>query len=141
MWAVTRDSDGVVVALRESEDVTADAPVSVPYDDDEDNPMPLPGYEVVNVGLPTLTVIEALYRGLTATVRTAALSCTGDYVTGRGWLSTFSGLPNLATISARYEPSGRQWAMRCAAQASDEAVTTFYLGALVVDAGVWAVAP
>ena len=141
VWAVTRDADGVVVALRESEDTTTDAPVSVPYDDDEDNPMPLPGYTVVNVGLPSLTVIEALYATLTATVRTAALSCTGDYVTGRGWLDAFTGLSDLSSIEARYEPSGRQWAMRCAAQAADEGVTTFYLGALVVDAGVWAVAP
>ena len=125
VWAVIRDADGVIVALRESEDTTTDPPVSVPYDDNDN---PLTGYTVINVGLPTLTVIESLYGGLTATVRTAALSCTGDYVTGRGWLSSFTSLPDLSNISARYEPSGRQWAMRCAAQASDEAVTAFYLG-------------
>ena len=137
VWAVTRDSDGVVVALRESEDEPSDTPVSVPYDDDGNE---LPGYTVVNVGLPTLTVIESLYRGLTATQRTAALSCTGDYVTGRGWLDAFSTLSDLSGIESRYEPSGRQWAMRCGAQASDEAVTAFYLDSLVVDSGVWALA-
>ena len=142
VWAVTQDSDGTVVSLWESEDPASIgdtvAPLSVPLDENND---PLPGYTVVNVGLPALTVIEALYATLTATERTAALTCTGDYVMRRGWLSAFTGLSDLSTIEARFEPSGRQWAMRCAAQASDEAVTAFYLDNLVVDAGVWAVAP
>ena len=139
IWAITQDVNGGIVALFEAEDPAGTGPpISVPQDDDGND---LPGYTAVNVGLPSLAVIEALYGGLTATVRAAALSCTGDYVTGRGWLQAFTGLPALSTIEARYEPSGRQWAMRCGAQASDEAVTTFYLDSLVVDAGVWAVAP
>ena len=142
VWVLLRDSDGTVTAMWEAEDPASIgdtvAPLSSPLDADDN---PLPGYTVVNVGLPSLTVIEALYATLTVDQRTPALSCTGDYVMGRGWLSTFSGLPNLSTISSRYEPSGRQWAMRCAAQASDEAVTGFYLDNLVVSSGVWAVAP
>ena len=145
VWAVTRDTDGAVVALRESEDVTADQPVSVPYDDNDN---PLPGYTVIDVGLPSLAVIELVYATLTATERTVALRSTGDYVTGRGWLESFATLADLSSIETRYEPSGRQWAMRCAANAAvgvsgchDAPVTTFYLGALVVSSGVWAVAP
>ena len=91
------------------------------------------------MGLPSLTVIQRIYSSFPRPWQTAALSCTGDYVTGRGWLDAFSTLADLSGIETRYEPSGRQWAMRCGAQASDEAVTGFYLGALVVDAGAWAV--
>ena len=42
------------------------ARVSVPSDDDGN---PLTGYTVVNVGLPTLTVIEGAYGGLTSAQR------------------------------------------------------------------------
>ena len=97
----------------------------------------------VNVGLPSPSrSSRRLYCvGSRATsAQTAALSCTGDYVTGRGWLDAFSTLSDLSGIETRYEPSGRQWAMRCGAQASDEAVTGFYLGALVISSGAWAVA-
>ena len=140
VWALVQDSDGMVVGLFEAEDPAGvGAPFSSPLDDDGN---PLPGYTAVDVGIPSLATIQAVYTSdLTADQRTAALSCTGDYVMGRGWLSSFSGLPNLSNIPARYEPSGRQWAMRCAAQSSDEAVTAFYLDNMVVDAGVWVVAP
>ena len=149
VWVVVSDTDGSIVSMWEGEDPISVgdtvAPIGIPTIDDDDNPdtpdTTATGLSVVNVGLPSLSVIEAVYATLTATERADALSCTGDYVTGRGWLSAFTQLSDLATIEPRYEPSGRQWAMRCAAQAADEAVTTFYLGNLVVDAGVWAVAP
>ena len=149
VWALVQDSDGVVVGLFEAEDPVSIgdtvAPMSSPLDANDN---PLPGYTAVNVGLPALSVIEALYATLTADQRTAALSSTADYVMGRGWFYNLTSLSQLASIPARYEPSGRQWAMRCAANAAvgvsgchDAPVTGFYLDNLVVDAGVWAVAP
>ena len=149
VWVLLRDSDGTVTAMWEAEDPASIgdtvAPMSVPFDDDDN---PLPGFTIINVGLPALSVIEALYATLPADQRTAALRSTGDYVMGRGWFYNLTSLSQLASIPARYEPSGRQWAMRCAANAAigvsgckDAPVTGFYLDNLVVDAGVWAVAP
>ena len=135
LWVVL-DATGIVTSLWEAEDPISTGDTVPPLGTDE------PGHTVVDVGLPSLAVIESVYTAaLTSDQRTAALTCTGDYVTGRGWLSEFTGLSDLSTIEARYEPSGRQWAMRCGAQASDESVPTFYQGALVVSSGAWAVAP
>ena len=91
--------------------------------------------------LPSLPVIEALYANLPTGERTAALACTGDYVQRRGWLTEFATLTDLSGIIPRYEPSGRQWAMRCAADASDQSVTMLYLDELMVTAGAWALTP
>ena len=132
-------ADGSVGSIWESEDPAGSvAPLSIPQDDDGND---LPGFTVVNVGLPSLPVIEALYSGLTLAQRTAALTCTGDYVESRGWLTAFSTLANLGGIESRYEPSGRQWAMRCAANAGDKSVTMLYLDELLVTAGAWALKP
>ena len=132
-------ADGSVGSIWESEDPAGSvAPLSIPQDDDGND---LPGFTVVNVGLPSLPVIEALYSGLTLGQRTAALTCTGDYVQSRGWLTEFSTLANLGGIESRYEPSGRQWAMRCAAEAGDKSVTMLYLDELIVTAGAWALKP
>ena len=140
LWAIILDSDRSIAFLWEGEDPVSVgdtiSPFGTPEDDDGNV---LSGYSHVNVGMPSLPVVEAVYAGLTATERPVALSCTGDYVTGRGWLTTFTALADLATIEMRYEPSGRQWAMRCAAEASDEAVTAFYLDNLVVSSGAWAI--
>lgn len=138
VWVVVSDAGGSIRSMWEGEDPISVgdtvSPLGLPEDD---NDVIIPGYTAVNVGLPSLAVIERLY----ASIPRAALACTRDYVTGRGWLDSLSTLADLATITARYEPSGRQWAMRCGAQASDKAVTDFYLDNLVVDAGVWVVAP
>ena len=141
IWVVL-SADGTILGIYESEDYEkAESPLGLIQTTDDNGVTTTPaGQQQLNLGPPTLTVIQAVYGGLTASQRTAALSCTGDYVTGRGWLDAFSTLSDLSGIETRYEPSGRQWAMRCAAQASDEAVTGFYLGALVVSSGAWAVA-
>ena len=134
IWVVL-DAGGIVIGMWENEDPLTPGDTTPPLEVPEDQL----DATVVNVGLPTLAVITAVYTSdLTADQRTAALSCTGDYVTGRGWLSVFATLTDLATISARYEPSGRQWAMRCGAEASDESVTAFYLDNLIVSSGAWA---
>ena len=135
LWVVL-DASGAVTDFWEAEDPISTGDTVPPLGTDE------PGHTVVDVGLPSLAVIESVYTAaLTSDQRTAALTCTGDYVTKRGWLTTFTTLADLATIEARYRPSGRQWAMRCGAQASNEGVPTFYQGALVVSSGVWSVAP
>ena len=140
IWVVL-SADGTIQGIYESEDYeSTESPLSLIQTTDDNGVTTTPsGQRQLNIGLPTLAVIESLYANLTASVRTAALSCTGDYVTGRGWLDAFSTLSDLSGIESRYEPSGRQWAMRCAAQASDVAVTGFYLDALVVSSGAWAV--
>ena len=126
LWVVL-DAAGIVTSVWEAED----QPDSTPLGAD-------PGQTVVNVGLPSLAVIEALYTDtLTAPQRTTALSCTGDYVTGRGWLPALTTLADLATIETRYRPSGRQWAMRCAAEESGQSVSLFYTSELVVSDGAW----
>ena len=138
IWIVMA-SDGTVGSIWESEDPAgSDPPISVPQDAQGND---LPGFTVVNIGLPSLSVIEALYATLPLAQRTAALTCTGDYVESRGWLTEFSTLTNLGGIEARYEPSGRQWAVRCAADAKDQSVTMLYLDELIVTAGAWALKP
>ena len=60
---------------------------------------------------------------------------------GRGWLTAWTGLSSLSGITARYEPSGRQWAMRCAAQALGQPVGKTYMDRLQVTDGAWALKP
>ena len=129
-------SDGSVSGIWESEDPAgSDPPMSIPQDDDGND---VPGFTVSDIGLPALPVIESLYANLPLDQRTAALTCTGDYVRSRGWLAAFSALTDLSGIVPRYEPSGRQWAQRCAAQAAGVSTTGFYLQNLVVVNGAWA---
>ena len=130
IWVVL-DAAGIVTSMWEAEDQPDGTPLGAD-----------PGQTVTNVGLPTLAVVEALYADtLTETQRSAALNCTGDYVTGRRWRPAFVALSDLSAIETRYEPSGRQWAMRCAAAAVGQSVGTFYTDNLVVSSGAWAVAP
>ena len=134
IWAVVR-ADGTVGSVWEAEDPAGSGPPVSPGDDDT-------GDSVVNVGPPPLSVVESLYAGLTMPQRNAAITCTETYVEGRGWLATsppFGGsLARLADINERYEPSGRQWAMRCLAEAVGKSVTTTYRDRLVVAGGAWA---
>ena len=140
VW-VLLDGDGVVAALWESEDPAGPgSPISLP-DDDAGNV--LPGFSTLDIGLPTFSVIEQVYSdGLTAAQRDAMLTCTSDYLLMRGW--TDGPLTNLVDyigvrrVSDRYEPSARQWMMRCGAQAAGVGAPTFYLNHLVVSGGAWA---
>ena len=140
LW-VALDAAGAVVGMWESEDPISAGdtvpPMSVPTDDRD---VPLAGYSVVNVGLPTFSVIERLYSVvLTETQRTSMLSCTNDYLVERGWLSApMDSLVDTATmVSTRYEPSSRQWMMRCGAKAAGVGTPSFY-GNLVVSGEAWA---
>ena len=45
----------------------------------------------------------------------------------RGWRPEVTALADLATVETRYEPSGRQWAMRLLAEAKGVTVTELYL--------------
>ena len=136
VWAAYRTSDGVAIAVWEAEDsAVVTAPIGVPADEEGNA---LAGYTVADVGVPTLAVITGLYQGLAVTERVAALSCTGAYVEGRGWLDAWTGLASLSGITDRYEPSGRQWAMRCAAEAEGIGVGSLYMRDLVVSNGAWA---
>ena len=81
VWVVTRDSDGAVIGIAEAEDPPpgGTAALSAPVDEDGNE---LAGYTVINVGLPSLTVIEAMYAAMPVAERVAAMSCTGAYVEG-----------------------------------------------------------
>ena len=146
VWVLLRDSDGTVRSIWEAEDPASIgdtvSPISIPSDD---NDIPLPGYTVVNVGLPSLAVLEALYGAMTDSQQTDAQNALDTYLIQRGWLigqHTHDTIAvDYAAVVVRYQPSVIQWAMRFAAQASDEGVTTFYLDTMVVSSGVWAIAP
>ena len=140
VWVVTRDSDGAIETLWESEDPISGgrAPIGVPEDE---SGTPLTGYTVLNVGLPTFSVTERLYTVvLTETQRETTLSTWGAYLVERGWLDT---LPTtlvdpVTMVSARYQPSAIQWLMRFMAQATGDSTTGFYMSELVVSGGAWA---
>ena len=127
VWVVTKDSDGSVESVWESEDPASPgdtvAPISDPVDADNN---PLPGYTAVNVGLPTFSVVEQVYaaapldgsaRDLTAAQRTAAVTASSDYFLARGWIaSPIVNIVDPATMAPeRYRPSVLQWYMRFAA--------------------------
>ena len=140
VWAMVQDSTGTVVGLFESEDPAGTgAPFSYPFDD---NGNTLPGYTVIDVGLPSLTVLEALYGDLPASQRTAAQDALDAYMIQRGWLTgphTHDTIAaDYAAVVERYQPSVIQWAMREAAVAAGLSTTAFYLDKLVVTAGAWA---
>ena len=139
VWVVTRDSDGQIESLWESEDPISGggAPIEAPADE---SGTPLPGYTVVNVGLPTFSVIEQVFTTvLTDPQETAAMSCSSDYFVKRGWLSApWTDIAVPPTVPTRYEPSSRQWMMRCGAKAAGQGTTGFYRSELVVTAGAWA---
>ena len=145
VWVIL-DSNGVVTTVWEAEDPPENTPFGALEDDQGD---PLPGYTVVNVGLPTFSVIEQVYaaapldgstRDLTAAQRTAAVTASSDYFLERGWItSPITSIVTPATMAPdRYRRSVLQWYMRFAAQAKGEAVTSFYLANLVVANGSWA---
>ena len=138
IW-VLLDQDGVVAGIWESEDPvrTPDtiSPIRVPINEDGE---PSAGYSVLRVGTPTLSVVSALYAGLETSERLVALSCTADYVSGRGWLSALDTIDALAGISNRYRPASRLWAVRCVAEALGVTTSVVYRDRLIVQSGTWA---
>ena len=117
VWAVV-DATGEIVALWEGEDpISADDTVS-PLTTDEST------HQAVNVGVPSLAVITTLYDALTTDEQADLITQIDAYVADeRGWLSAVTTLADLATIETRYEPSGRQWAMRLLAEVLGLGVT------------------
>ena len=148
LWVVL-NAAGVVVSMWESEDPISEndtvAPIGIPVDEDG---IPFLNHTVVKVGLPALAAIQQVYAALNAADRTGAIDRLGAYVVRRGWLTGLTALSDLSNIVVRYEPSGRQWAMRCAANAEADIpgcergpVTQFYQDNLAVTAGAWVLAP
>lgn len=135
VW-VALNSEGEVVSIFESEDDSDIAPLSVPFDS---SGVPLPGYTVLHVGLPTFSVVERVYTTvLTDSERAEAMTCSSDYFLRRGWLSEpWTTLIDTLNVPTRYEPSSRQWLMRCAAEATGKITNLFYLDELVVTGGAW----
>ncbi len=137
VWVVV-DATGEIVALWEGEDpISADDTVSPLATDD-------PTHRAVNMGVPSLAVITSLSDVLTADQQTDLLTRLDAYVAvERGWLDAVTTLADLATIAPRYEPSGRQWAMRLLAEVQGLAVAELYRTALRVDplTDTWVVAP
>ena len=141
VWVVTQDSDGSIFYIWEAEDPISDgdtvAPMTGPLDDTTGEP--LPGYTVVNVGLPTFSVIESVYTNvLTAAQRSTMLTAWSGYMLGRGWIQTALTAFTAPPVTERYEPSSRQWAMRAMADAVGVPVTSFYNENLVITGGTWA---
>ena len=82
-------------------------------------------------------------RTLRAQQRIDHLSRLRAYVVDtRGWRTNVTTLSDLQGLVDRYEPSGRQWAMRFLAQVKDMAVSELYLTELRIDSTTetWAVA-
>ncbi len=137
VWAVV-DATGEIVALWEGEDPISSGDTVSPLATDD------PTHRAVNMGVPSLAVITLLTDVLTADQQTDLLTRLDTYVaTERGWLGAVTTLVDLATIEARYEPSGRQWAMRLLAEVQGVAVAELYRSALRVDplTDTWVVAP
>ena len=106
-------------------------------------PLPPSPLRVMNVGVPSHAVIQALHDQLTAQQRIDHLSRLRAYVVDtRGWRTNVTTLSDLQGLVDRYEPSGRQWAMRFLAQVKDMAVSELYLTELRIDSTTetWAVA-
>ena len=127
VWVVV-DATGEIVALWEGEDpISADDTVSPLTTDD-------PTHRAVNMGVPSLAVITALDAALTTDQQADLLTRLDAYVAAeRGWLGGVTTLVALATIEARYEPSGRQWAMRLLAEVRGISVIELYRTDLAVD--------
>ena len=127
VWAVVA-ADGALVALWESEDPVSDGDTEAPLATDEST------HRVVNMGLPSLAVITTLADALTADQQADLLARLDTYMADeRGWLAAVTALADLATIETRYEPSGRQWAMRFLAEVRGISVTELYRTDLAVD--------
>ena len=137
VWAVV-DPTGAVISLWEAEDPLSPGDTVAPLVADD------PTHRVVNVGVPSLAVIRALADGLPPAQQTAVLTRLDAYLADtRGWHAGVTALADLATVAPRYEPSGRQWAMRLLAAVQDLAVTELYRTALRVHplTDTWVVAP
>ena len=149
VWVVL-DSTGAVVEIYEAEDPVnagdTEAPMSTPLDDDGNL---LPGYTAVNVGLPSLAVISALYASTGIDERSDALNGLRGYLMGRGWITSAAAsvdeMVNAVTAThcradgaSSCKPSARQWAMRELAKATGQSTTGLYSAELVVNASTWA---
>ena len=127
VWIVV-DGDGGIVSFWEAEDPVSNDDTQAPLVADD------PTHRVVNVGVPSLAVIRSLAASLTAAQQAEFLMRLDAYVAGkRGWLTSVTAIADLDTIETRYEPSGRQWAMRLLAEVQSLAVTELYLTRLRVD--------
>ena len=112
IWVVIDTTTGDIDALWEAEDPIAVPPL-----------MAEPGQRALDIGVPALMDLHTLYGQLTATQQTAVLeTLRATVVTRRGWLARLTALSDLDGIEARYEPSGRLWALRALATAIDLSV-------------------
>ena len=137
VWIVV-DGDGGIVSFWEAEDPVSNDDTQAPLVADD------PTHRVVNVGVPSLAVITTLYDALTTDEQADLITKIDAYVAAeRGWLGGVTTLVALATIEARYEPSGRQWAMRLLAEVRGISVIELYRADLAVDTvtDTWVLAP
>ena len=137
VWVVL-NPEGLVSGMWEAEDPPSSGPALWPPEDVDG--VLLAGYTVLDIGLPTLPVINGLFQAQSAEIRSETLTCANDYAVGRDWIS--SGVQNINLISSgvpeRYEPSSRQWIMRCMADAASVPIGTFYMENLAVAGSAWA---
>ena len=138
VWVLLGD-DNAILAMFEAEDPVRDgdatSPISKHVLDDDGQPTGVMLGRAVNVGLPSHAVIAALYDALDATQKPQYVMRLSDYVVAeRGWLDSLTVMADLQQIEARYEPSGRQWAMRVFASVLGLSVTGLYQTHLSVSA-------
>ena len=125
VWVVIDTTSGDVYATWESEDP---AGTDSPFGELET------GQRAVAIGLPSLAQLQTLFGALTADQHAAALDALrATVVTRRGWLSSLTALSDLSGVVPRYEPSGRQWALRALADALDLSVGAFVATRMAVD--------
>ena len=137
VWVLLKP-DGLVGGMWEAEDPPSSGPALWPPEDADG--VPLPGYTVLDIGLPTFSVIEQVYSVTLAEYqRTVAMQCSSDYFLSRGWIAApWTIITDTLTIPSRYEPSSRQWLMRCMADAAGVPIGMFYTDNLVVAGSAWA---
>ena len=137
VWAVV-DATGEIVALWEGEDPISSGDTVSPLTADD------PTHRAIKIGVPSLAVITSLAADLLPAQQADLITRLDGYVAGeREWLTAVTTLADLATIETRYEPSGRQWAMRLLAEVLGLEVTDLYRTRLWVDPATdaWIVAP
>ena len=113
VWAQVRNSDGAIGSVWEAESPTSEH--------DDRAPMSArSGYTLVNAGVPSLPVLEAVYADiLTATERTGALANLNRYLLHREWvtapLTALSQYNDPGQVPVDKRRSARHWMLRFAA--------------------------
>ena len=135
VWVLLIDGDVVTISVSEDppadeDNTTAPFGLQQAYEDDDGTVIPAPtGQSIVNIGLPSDTILSTLMAS-----RASALATWQAYLVSRGWVTnpptTYTA--TIALVSDRYAPAARFWAMREIAKADDIGEAAAYLTLLQV---------